>query len=165
MVAAAGLKGDVGHENGLLGVRQGLKVALAVEVLGESGVGLALAKEAAVPFGLLPLVDLLRHAEGGPGVGPAGVEGDVGQGLRHLLGGDAVFPGALQVVLQRAVHDSLADEGGDGDEGAELQRELALPGPDLAEEHVVIELGEFGGELPQGLPARGLLHCHDENLL
>ena len=39
---------------------------------------------------LSALVDLLRHTQGGPGLGPSRVKGGVGEYFRHLSGGDAV---------------------------------------------------------------------------
>ena len=43
----------------------------------------------------------------------------------------------------------FADQCGNGDNGAELQRELVLSGPYLTEENIVIELGKFGEQTPQ----------------
>ena len=50
----------------------------------------------------------------GPGVGPSGVKGHVGQDLRHLVFGHAVFPSGEQMVLEGAVHQPLAHQHGGG---------------------------------------------------
>ena len=127
VVAAAGLEGDVGYKYRLLGVREGLEIALTHKILGVGGVGVALAEEAAVVFRLAAVIDLLCHAESGPGVGPSGVESQMGQDLCHLSFGDAVGLGCGEVILQGRIGDALADEGGDGDDGTGLEGEQLLP--------------------------------------
>ena len=117
----------------------------------------------AVITGIIVCPDLLGHAEGRPGLGPAGVKGRVGQNLRDLLPGDAVLPGGSQVVLEGAVHQPLGHQRHHRDQRPVPQGELILPAPDLTKEHIVIELGKFGGKFPQGISARRLFHCHTEN--
>ena len=169
VVAAARLKGHVVYPH--LAGGQGVQVAPAHEIPGEAVVGrpdgehhLPLVAGHVVPGGVLR-PHLLGHAEGRPGLGPAGVKGRVGQDLGDLLPGDAVLPGGGEVVLEGAVHQALGHQGYHRHQGAVPEGELLLPAPHLAEEHVVIELREFGGERPQGLPARRLLHCHVNDLL
>ena len=127
VVAAAGLKGDVGHKYGLLGIGKGLEVAVAHKILCVSGVRFALTEEAAVVFRLAAVIDLLCHAESGPGVGPSGIESQMGQDLCHLSFGDAVGLGGGKVILQGRISDALADEGGDGDDGTGFQGKQLLP--------------------------------------
>src|SRR5699024_5526378 len=75
VVAAARLKGDVGGRDAVLAA-EGLQVAFANKVLCVGVVGGAQAEDAAVGLlGLLVRPDLFGHAEGGPGLGPAGVKG------------------------------------------------------------------------------------------
>ena len=148
-----------------------MQVALAHKILGKAVVGgadgedhLLLMLRLAV-LGRIPCPDLLCHAEGGPGLGPTGVKGGVGEDLRDLFPGDAVLPGRGQVVLEGAVHQPLRHEGDHGDQGAVPQGQLILPAPHLAEEHIVIQLSELGSKLPQSVSARGLFHCHIKYLL
>ena len=62
------------------------------------------------------------------------------------------------MVLKRTVDNALADQCGNGDNGAELQRELVLSGPYLTEENIVIELGKFWRELAEFIPTGSLLY-------
>jgi len=111
VVPAAGLKGHV--ENAYLGGRQGGQIALADEIPGKSVVGcadgehhLALVQRLAI-CGRLLRPDLLGHAEGCPGLGPACVEGRVGQNLRDLRPGHAVFLGGLQMIAEGGIRQPL----------------------------------------------------------
>lgn len=65
-----------------------------------------------------------------------------------------------EVVGEGAVRDALADERRDRDDRAQLERQLPLARPDFAEEHVVVELSEFGCKIIQGVSARSLFN-HD----
>ena len=93
---------DIGKEDGLLGVGEGLEIAVADEILRIRLVGRSQAEHAAVHAGIV-LVDLHRRAEGSPGVGPPGVEGHMGQYLRHLGLGDAIVFGVHQMVLEGGI--------------------------------------------------------------
>ena len=84
----------------------------------------------------------------------------MGQDLRDLRPGDAVLFGAHQVVLEGGVHQALGHQRGHRDQGAVPEGQLRLAAPHLAEQHVVIELREFGGELSQRIPSRGLFDRH-----
>ena len=108
---------------------------------------------------------LLGHAESCPRLGPAGVKGCVGQDLSDLLPCDAVLPGGGKMVLEGAVHQTLGHQSHYCHQGAVTQREFVLPAPYLAEQYIVIELGKFGGKLPQSISARCLFYCHIEYLL
>lgn len=66
------------------------------------------------------------------------------------------------MVLERAVHQPLAHQHSDSEDGAQLEGQ-ALPIPHLAKENVIVELGELGGKLPQLVPARCLFY-HDHYL-
>ena len=105
-------------------------------------------------------VDLCRHGEGRPCVGPSGVEGDVGEDLRHLGPAHPVGAGELQVVPERAVGDALADQRAHRDDAAELEGECSLPAPHLAEKDIVVEADELGGEPTEPVASRRLFDCH-----
>ena len=84
VVAAAGLEGHVVEGNLL--ARDGGQIAVAREVFGVGRVGLADGEyHFALEGGLVACAGgvvgpyVLGHAEGGPGVGPSSVEGDVGE--------------------------------------------------------------------------------------
>ena len=86
VVPAAGFEGYVGERNLLR--RDGSEVAVPNEILRVCGVGFAdgenhFALEGSLAIVALRVVgpDFLRHAEGSPGIWPAGVEGDVGEHL------------------------------------------------------------------------------------
>ena len=164
VVAAGGGEGDVCEENGLRRVGQRVKEALAGEVLRVGRVRLAEAEETAVCVRAAVGVDLLRLPEGGPGVRPAGVEGEVREDLGHFGLRHAVLLRGREVVGEGAVRDALADERRDRDDRAQLERQLSLARPDLAEEHVVIELGKFGCKIMQGVSARSLFDHDDTSL-
>ena len=123
VVAAARLEGHVEDGQVVAGAGERVEIALPDEVLCEGVVGLAQAEEAAVELGALAVlvvfrIHLLRHVEGRPCAGPAGVEGDMGENLGHLLLRDAILLGAGQVIFQRAVDDAFPDEGAYGDDAA-----------------------------------------------
>ena len=73
----------------------------------------------------------------------------------HLLLRDAVGLGVGDMELQRAVGDALSHERNHGDEaaGAEVQ---VLVVPVLAEQYVVVEVRELGGEIAQLVVSCGL---------
>src|SRR3954447_1309241 len=58
---------------------------------------------------------VLGHRHHGHGLGPASVEGEVGDGLDELLLGDAVLLGEGEVKVQ-LLDVAAGDEGGAGDE-------------------------------------------------
>src|SRR4051795_12371654 len=58
---------------------------------------------------------VLGHGHRGHGLGPAGGEGEVGDGLDELFFGEAVLPGEGEVEVQ-LVDVAAGDEGGDGGE-------------------------------------------------
>ena len=104
--------------------------------------------------------DILGHAESGPGLGPAGIKGRVGENFCDFLPGDAVLSGGSQMVLEGAVHQSLGHECHHRHQGPVPKGELILPAPDLPKQYIVIELRKFRGKFPQGVPPRCLLDCH-----
>src|SRR6266567_57028 len=91
--------------------------------------------------------DALSGGHRGHGLGPAGVEGQVGDGLDQLGLGVAVLPGQTQVI-HKLVGVPRGGQRGDGDQAALLQRE-ARAGPDLPEQHVVGEPDQRGSEVGQ----------------
>src|SRR5699024_1529499 len=103
VVAAARLKGDVGGGDTVF-ARQHLEIAVAHKILGVGVVGLAQTEDAAVGLlgGLLVGPDLFGHPERGPGLGPAGVKGGVGDDLGDLGAGDAVLLCGGQMILEGA---------------------------------------------------------------
>ena len=68
--------------------------------------------------------DVLGDGDRGHGLGPAGVEGEVGDRLDQLGLGDAVVAGAAEVVAQ-LVGVPACDQGRDGDETAVAGTELS----------------------------------------
>lgn len=113
---AGGGEGDVCEENGLRRVGQRVEEAFTGEILRIGRVRLTEAEEAAVCVRALVGVDLLRLPEGGPGVRPAGVEGEVREELGHFGFGHAVLLRGREVVGEGAVRDALADERRDRDD-------------------------------------------------
>ena len=108
VVPAAGFKGDVGNENGLLRDPSADSDSFADEILGVACVLLTKTEEAAMILRLADIgVDLFCHSESRPCIGPACVKGDMGQNLRHLRLGDAVIFGALEMVLKGTVDNAL----------------------------------------------------------
>ena len=166
VVAAAGLERHV-EDADLLGGK-GREVALPDKELREGVVGstdgenhLALVLRLCVG-GVVVRPDLLRHAEGSPRLGPARVKRRVRKDLRYLRLGHAVVLRGHQMILERRVRQPLRHQGHHRHHAAVAQGELALPAPHLAEQHVVVELCEFGSELPQGISAGRLLNCHNQ---
>ena len=99
IVPASGLKGDVGQEYRLLGVGEWFQIGVSDKILRERLVGRAQAEQPAVSA-ITVLIDLHCHTERRPGVGPSGVESQMGQNFRHLRLGDAVLFRCGQVVLK-----------------------------------------------------------------
>ena len=64
------------------------------------------------------------------------------------------------MVLEGAVHQSLGHESHHGHQGAVPQGQFILPAPNLAKQYIVVELGKFGGKLPQSISASCLFYCH-----
>ena len=162
VVAAARLKGDVGDELRLRRVGQRVQVRLAREVLRVGVIGIAQAEDAAVSLGVLNIhrvvgVHLQHHAEGGPGVGPAGVESHVREDGGHLASRDAVLLGGGYMMFERAVGHSLGHQRGHGEDGAHLHREVVVA-PHLAEQHVVVQGGKLGREGAERIAAGGLYY-------
>ena len=71
--------------------------------------------------------------------GPARIKSNMGQNLRHSLGGNALLFGVCDVILQGAVQNPLAHQSGDGHDGAVPQGKLRLPVSHLAKENIVVE--------------------------
>ena len=169
VVAATGFKGHIEHPH--LAGGQGVQIALPHEILGKAIVGRTDGEDhLLLMLGLAVCVIFLRphlfgHAEGGPSLGPAGVEGGVGENLGNFLPGDAVLLGGGQVILEGAVHQPLGHEGHHGDQGAVPKGEFVLTAPHLSKQYIVIQLGKLGGKLTQSVPACGLLYCHVKGLL
>ena len=165
VVAAAGLERHVVDAD-LIGGK-GREVALPDKVLRKCVVGGADRK------GHLVLVlsscissiairpDLLRHAKGRPRLGPSCVKRRMCKDFRYLRPGHAIVLCGHQMILERRVRQALRHQGHHRHDATVPQGELALSAPHLAEQHIVVELCEFGGELPQGISTRRLLNCHD----
>ena len=171
VVAASGLECDI-EEWYLLG-RYGCKPATSAEIFRIARVGLAdrkyhLALEAGHCVVTLDFVGpyVLGKPECAPCLWLSGIEGDVGYYLGSLGACDAVLLGFLKMICQRAVGDALRDERGDCDKAAVAEREQVVAAPDLAEEYVVVEMGELRGELAKLLTPCCLydfLLCHTWN--
>ena len=76
----------------------------------------------------------------------------------HLDLRDAVVLGGGQMVFERAIGDALTDERADGNDAAFLQPQLVGAVPHLPEQNIVVEMREFGRELPKRVVACGLLN-------
>lgn len=158
IIAAAGLEGDIGKWN--LRIADGSKVAVADEILGISGVGIANGEDHLLlelflgrRGGGLVLPHLGGKAESSPGLGPAGVECYVGDGFGDFGAGDAVVLGVLQMVNERRVGNTLCDKAGNGDERTVAERQKVIAAPDFAEEYIVVEMGELGREIAESVAA------------
>ena len=166
VVAAARFKGHV--VDAYLRGGQRRKVALPGEILRVAVVGRAdgehhrsrMRLHGVLHRGGILRPDLLGHIEGCPGLGPARIEGRMGQNFRDFLLGDAVLPGGGQVIAEGRIHQPLGHQRRYRDQRAVAQRELVRAVPDLPEEHVVIQLGKFRGEGAQGVASRGLFDRH-----
>ena len=84
----------------------------------------------------------------------------MGENLGHIRLRHAVLLGAGQVIGKRAVDDAFPDERAHGDDAAQLERQLVLAAPYLAEEDVVVQMRELGRELAECIVSCGLLDCH-----
>src|SRR3954466_458613 len=91
----------------------------------------------------------------GHGLRPAGVEGEMGDGFDELVFAVAVLLGEVEVVHE-LVGVAEGGERGDGHETALLGRQLGAL-PDLAEQHVVGEVNESGGEVTEEALGAGRL--------
>ena len=118
VVAAARLKGYV--EERCLTVGYLRQITVALEILGVSGVRLAdredhLALECSLCVFAFHVFapHLLSQIECCPGFWPTGVEGDVGDDLCRFRASNSIILCRLQVIFQRTVGDSLADERSD----------------------------------------------------
>lgn len=118
VVTAARLKGNV--EERYLTVRYLCQITVAFEVFGVSYVGFAnreyyLALESSLGvFAFHVFVPyLLCQIEGSLGLWPTCVEGDVSNNLCRFRAGNSVILCRLQVIFQRVIGDSLADERSD----------------------------------------------------
>ena len=164
VVAAARFKGDI--EDADLAGGKGGKIALANKILCEPIIGLANGEHHVI---LMCFPGMCRaflspylfcHAESCPCFGPAGVKCRVGQDLRNLRPGDPVLFCHHQVVLERGIHKSLRHQGRHSDQRTVPKGQLGLAAPHLSEQNIIVELGKFGGKLPQGISARRLFDCH-----
>ena len=169
VVPAARLKGDVVDADLLGG--DGSQIALADEVLGVSNVRLADGEDhRSLMLGpgtlvlRLDLPDFLGHVEDGPALGPAGVEGNVGDDGGNLLLSHTVGLGVLQVELEGRIGDAGSHQRGHGDDAAGFDVEAVVV-PVLTEENIVVVVGEGRGKGAEGVAASGLydLFFHNAN--
>ena len=166
VVAAAGLERHVVDAD-LLGGK-GREVALPDKVFRECVVGgtdgkghLVLVSGLCVGAVVLVCPDLLRHAEGRPCLGPSRIKRRVRKDFRYLRPSHAIVPCGHQMVLERRVRQSLRHQGHHRHHAAVSKGKPVFSAPHLAEQHIVIELCEFGGKVPQGISACCLFNCHD----
>ena len=169
VVTAARLEGDIVDNHLVVG--DGGEVAVADKIAGEgrvrfsdwenhlpleSGLGV-FACEFLVP-------DLFSQPECCPCFGPTGIKTNVGEDLGDLRSGDAILFRGLEMISQRTVRDTLADERGDRDQAAVAQPKFVGTAPDLTEKNVVVKFREFGREGAELLAASCLLDfflCHN----
>ena len=100
-------------------------------------------------------VHLQRHAESRPGVGPAGVEGSVGEDGGHFLPGHAILLSCDHVMLEGGIGHSLSHQCGHRENGAHFLAECVIA-PHFSEQHVVVQGGELGREGAERIAAGGL---------
>ena len=105
--------------------------------------------------------DFLRHAKGRPRLGPSRVKRRVRKDFRYLIPGHAVVLCRHQMILERGVRQTLRHQGHNRHHAAVSKGKLALSAPHLAEQHIVVELREFGGKVPQSISACRLFNCHN----
>src|SRR3954447_8797793 len=111
------------------------------------------------PFGCVPSCRrllgeyLLGDGHRGEGLGPARVEGQVCDGLDEFGLGEAVLLGQGEVVAE-LFGVPAGGEGRDREQAAFLRGELGA-GPDLAEQDVVRQTHQLGGELAELLLSSG----------
>src|SRR3954468_7953789 len=99
-----------------------------------AGAGCDASVRGAGVVGSVAAEDLLGHGHRGEGLRPAGVEGQVGDGLDQLFLGGAVVLGELQVEGE-LLGVAAGEQCGDGDQAAVARRQLRSL-PRVAEEHV-----------------------------
>ena len=99
-------------------------------------------------------VNVLCHAQRRPRLGPAGIEGKLGERFAHFRGGHAVCLGAFDVMQKRCVQYPAGHQRGHGDQAAVAGRELVFPRPDLSKQDIIVQLRKFGSKFAHGIPAR-----------
>src|SRR5438094_251055 len=100
--------------------------------------------------------EALELGDGGHGAGPAGVEGKVGDRLGQFLLAQPVLQRQLEVVAE--LLDAVqGGQRGDGDQAA-ISRGQARAFPHVAEQDVVGQLDELGGDAGQALRGGLLRH-------
>lgn len=102
----------------------------------------------------------LGHAENGPCLGPAAVEGGVGHNLGNLVLGDAVLLCTHQMIAEALIGQTLRHQRHHRDKGTVPQRELVLTAPHLTKQHIIVQFCELRGKLAQGIAACSLLDSH-----
>lgn len=94
----------------------------------------------------------LGHAENGPCLGPAAVEGGVGHNLGNLVLGDAVLLCTHQMIAEALIGQALRHQRHHRDKGTVPQRELVLTAPHLTKQHIIVQFcelrrkGDVGGK-------------------
>ena len=163
VVAAARLEGHVEHLNLLRGNWR--EVAFADEILAEAVIGRADGENHGVLVRLPRRIrvrlhpDLLGQPERRPRLGPARVERRMSQNLGDFAAGDAVGLRHFQRVTEGNVRQPLRHQRGHSDQRTVAGGQLVLSAPDLAEEHVIVQLRKFRSEFAQiGSACRLLLH-------
>ena len=92
---------------------------------------------------------------------PSNIEGDVCQDGSDLLLGHPMGLGILKMILQGRSGNTGRYDGNNGDNASGLQIDLRII-PVLAKKHIIVEMGEFRGEISHGFSACCLydLFCH-----
>src|SRR6266581_2941864 len=102
------------------------------------------------------LENILGYGNGGHRAGPAGVKRQVSDSLDQLVLRHAVFArsGEVRAKLVRAVH---RDESADSNQAA-IPQGQSRTRPHIPKQHVVSELGQFGGDVAEHSLGRRRLH-------
>ena len=169
VVAASRFEGDVGDTH--LFPRDWGEVTVADEIPGVCRVRLTdgeyhlpLEGRFRILAGRILRPHVFGKAESRPRLRPTRVKSDMGDYLRNLGAGDAVFLRFLKMEAQRAVGDTLTDERGYRHQAAVAQPQFVGTAPHLTEKDIVVEFREFGGEVTQLVALRRLYYlflCHN----
>ena len=166
VVAAAWLERNVVNAD-LLGGK-GREVALPDKVLRKCVVGgtdgkghLVLVSGLCVGAVVLVRPDLLRHTKGRPRLGPSRVKRRMRKDFRYFRPGHTIVLCGHQMIFERGIRQPLRHQGHHRHHASVSKGKPVFSTPHLAEQHIVIELCEFGGKVPQGISTCRLFNCHD----
>ena len=122
VIPASRFKGDIADCECLSRFSKYIEIRLANKICSIRIIWLPQSKEPAMIFRRCRIgVYFFRHVESRPGIRPAGIKGNMSQNFCHFLLRHSVLPGSCQMILQRTVRDSFANECTDSDNASELE--------------------------------------------